>query len=49
MLGRMDLSHLNFLRCNHPIQEYKKADGTTGRGAHIPTVQRWITNSEGKQ
>lgn len=33
----------------HPIQEYKKADGTTGRGAHIPTVQRWITNSEGKQ
>ena len=49
MLGNMDLSHLNNLRCNHPVQEYTRADGSTGRGAHVPTVQRWVVNSEGKQ
>eukprot|EP00435_Cladocopium_sp_Y103_P054492 s1011_g17.t1 len=49
MLSRLNLSHLNNLRCNHPVQTYQRPDGSTGRGPHVPTVQRWVTNEEGKQ
>ena len=47
LLSRMDMARLKDLRCNHPIQEYTRDDGSKGRGAHIPTVQRWVTGPHG--
>ena len=49
LLYKTDLSHLHNLRCNHPVQTYQREDGSTGRGAHIPTVQRWVVNEKGER
>eukprot|EP00435_Cladocopium_sp_Y103_P011679 s3840_g3.t1 len=44
---RMELTELHNLRCNHPIQEVTKDDGSKYRAAHPSTVQRWVTKPDG--
>ncbi|CAK9001905.1 Uncharacterized protein SCF082_LOCUS7108, partial [Durusdinium trenchii] len=46
--------HMNFwgigdLRCNHPVQQWTRTDGSTYKAPHESLVQRWRTNDEGKK
>ena len=45
----IDLSELQDLRCNHPLQQQVRADGSTYMAAHPSTVQQWVTNQEGNR
>ena len=43
----LDLSDLRNKRCDHPIREFKRPDGTTYKAAHESLVQRWRTREDG--
>ena len=44
----LDFSSLHGLRCDHPVQEHTKPDGSKVRSAHLSTVQRWVQGDDGQ-
>ena len=49
LLHKLNLSELDGKRCNHPVREFIRADGSTYKSAHESTVQRWVTGPTGKR
>ena len=43
----INLRYLNEIRCDHDLQEFKRADGSVYKARHEPTVQRWSVNEKG--
>ena len=43
----IDLSDLHGLRCNHPVREHTRPDGSKVKSAHLSTVQRWVQGEDG--
>ena len=45
----VDLAGLDGFRCDHPVQDFTKSDGTKYRARHESLVQRWRTNDKGQR